>query len=39
MDLKFELEKQLGRRVDLVTRAGLKARVRPNVEREALRVA
>jgi hypothetical protein len=39
MDLKYELEERLGARVDLVTRAGLKPRVRPHVEREALRVA
>jgi uncharacterized protein len=39
MDLKFFLEEQLGAKVDLVTRAGLKPRVRPRVEREALRVA
>lgn len=39
MDLKHELEERLGTRVDLVTRAGLKPRVRPHVEREALRVA
>lgn len=39
VELKDYLEAQLGRRVDLVTRAGLKPRVRPHVEREALRVA
>jgi predicted nucleotidyltransferase len=39
MELKDYLEQRLGTRVDLVTRAGLKARVRPHVEREALRVA
>jgi predicted nucleotidyltransferase len=39
MDLKHELEERLGTRVDLVTRAALKPRVRPHVEREALRVA
>ena len=39
MELKDYLEERLGKRVDLVTRAGLKARVRPDVEREALRVA
>jgi uncharacterized protein len=39
MELKECLEQRLGARVDLVTRAGLKARVRPHVEREALRVA
>lgn len=39
MDLKHTLEEKLGARVDLVTRAGLKPRVRPHVEREVLRVA
>jgi hypothetical protein len=39
MELKECLELRLGARVDPVTRAGLKARVRPHVEREALRVA
>jgi uncharacterized protein len=39
MELKDYLEHRLGTRVDLVTRAGLKPRVRPYVEREALRVA
>ncbi|MEY4511266.1 MAG: hypothetical protein RLZZ450_3388 [Pseudomonadota bacterium] len=39
MELKDHLEQRLDARVDLVTRAGLKARVRPHVEREALRVA
>ena len=39
MELKDYLEQRLGTRVDLVTRAGLKPRVRPHVEREALRVA
>lgn len=39
MALKEFLQTQLGARVDLVTRAGLKPRVRPHVEREALRVA
>ena len=39
MELKEFLEQRMGTRVDLVTRAGLKARVRPHVEREALRVA
>ena len=39
MELKFELEDRLGKRVDLVTRSGLTPRVRPYVEREALRVA
>ena len=39
MALKEFLQTELGARVDLVTRAGLKPRVRPYVEREALRVA
>jgi hypothetical protein len=39
MDLKFFLEDLLHRRVDLVTPAALKARIRPAVEREAIRVA
>lgn len=39
MDLKFFLEELLSRRVDLVTRAALKPRMRPIVEREAVRVA
>jgi hypothetical protein len=39
MDLKFYLEDLLGRRVDLVTSKGLKPRVRPIVEREAILVA
>ena len=38
MDLKFFLEDLLARRVDLVTRAALKPRMRPIVEREAVRV-
>ena len=38
MDLKFFLEELLGCRVDLVTRDGLKPRVRPEVEREAVHV-
>jgi hypothetical protein len=39
MDLKFFLEGLLQCRVDLVTRAALKPRMRPIVEREAIRVA
>jgi len=39
MDLKFFLEDLLSRRVDLVTRSALKPRMRPIVEREAVRVA
>ena len=39
MDLKFYLEDLLAGRVDLVTETGLRSRVRPYVEREAIRVA
>lgn len=39
MDLKFFLEEILSARVDLVTRAGLRSRIRPVIEREAIRVA
>ena len=39
MGLKFHLEDMLGCRVDLVTRNGLRSRVLPAVEREAIRVA
>jgi hypothetical protein len=39
MDLKFFLEELLSRRVDLVTRAALRPRMRPLIEREAVRVA
>jgi predicted nucleotidyltransferase len=39
MELKDDLEQRLKARVDLVTRTGLKPRIRPQVEREALRVA
>jgi predicted nucleotidyltransferase len=39
MDLKFFLEDLLGRKVDLVTRAALKPRMRRIVEREAMHVA
>jgi len=39
MDLKFHLEDILGRRVDVVTPAALKPRMRPVVQREAVRVA
>jgi hypothetical protein len=39
MDLKFHLEDLLGRRVDLVTPDALKPRMRPVVEKEAVRVA
>jgi predicted nucleotidyltransferase len=39
MGLKLLLEDRLGRRVDLVTPAALKPRLRPVVEREAIDVA
>jgi uncharacterized protein len=39
MDLKLYLEDLLGTRVDLVTRGGLRPRIRPRVEAEAIRVA
>ena len=39
MDLRFFLEDLLGTRVDLVTEAGLRQRIRPFVERDAVRVA
>jgi uncharacterized protein len=39
MDLKFLLEDKLGIRVDLVTRAGLKAPLKPRIESEMRRVA
>ena len=39
MDFKFYLEDLLGTRVDLVTQGSLRERVRPYVEREAIRVA
>ena len=39
MGLKFFLEDQLGRKVDLVTPDALKPRMRPVVEREAVNVA
>ena len=39
MDLKFYLEDLLQKKVDLVTRHALKPRMRPIVEKEALRVA
>jgi uncharacterized protein len=37
--LKNYLEGELGRPVDLVTDKGLRKEIRPNVEREAIRVA
>jgi predicted nucleotidyltransferase len=39
MDLKFYLEDLLKRKVDLVTEAALKPRMKPVVDREAIRVA
>lgn len=39
MDVKLYLEDLTARRVDLVTRAALKPRLRPAVEAEAVRVA
>jgi hypothetical protein len=39
MDLKFFFEDLLKRHVDLVTPDALRPRIRPNVEREAVRVA
>lgn len=38
MDLKFYLEDQLGRRVDLVSHKMLKPQIRQNVEQEAILV-
>jgi len=32
MDVKFDLEEQLGTKVDLVTRKALKPQIRENVE-------
>jgi uncharacterized protein len=39
MGAKFHLEDALGNKVDLVTTTGLRSRIRPAVEREALDVA
>lgn len=39
MDLKFALEKLLGRPVDLVTRDAVKPRMRPMIERDLIDVA
>lgn len=39
MDLKLYLEDLLGARVDLATPGGLRDRIRPTVQREAIRVA
>ena len=38
-DLKFFLEDLIGRRVDLVTRSGLRSELRSRVEQEAIHVA
>jgi uncharacterized protein len=39
MNVKMLLEDRLGRRVDLITRAGLRESARADVERVAIRVA
>ena len=39
MDLKSLLETTLGRRVDLVTQKALRDRLRPGIEKDAVRVA
>jgi hypothetical protein len=39
MHLRFRLEELLGRQVDLVTESGLRDRVRPFVEQDAIAVA
>ena len=39
MQLRFRLEALLGTRVDLVTETGLRDRVRPYVEKDAIAVA
>ena len=39
MDLKSLLEKTFGRRVDLVTQKALRERLRPAIEKDAVRVA
>ncbi|MFP5286312.1 MAG: nucleotidyltransferase family protein [Thermoanaerobaculia bacterium] len=39
MKLRIFLEDLLGRKVDLITESGLRDRVRPSVERDAIRVA
>jgi len=39
MDLKFFLEDLLQAKVDLVTESGLRPRMRPYIEEEAIRVA
>jgi len=39
MDLMFYLERLLGSKIDLVTEKGLRKEVRPNVEKDAIRVA
>lgn len=39
MKLRIFLEDLLGRKVDLITESGLRDRVRPSIERDAIRVA
>jgi hypothetical protein len=39
MDVKFYLEDQLGRKVDLVSWKALKPQIRASVEQEAIHVA
>jgi predicted nucleotidyltransferase len=39
MEVKFLLENSLGKPVDLITRAALKPRMRPQVEQEAIYVS
>ena len=39
MDLRFYLEDLLGRRVDLVIRDDVRPRLRPIIQREAVRAA
>ncbi|MCG6136466.1 MAG: nucleotidyltransferase family protein [Nostoc sp. LLA-1] len=39
MDVKFYLEDQLGKKVDLVTKKSLKPQIRASVEQEAIHVA
>jgi len=39
MDLRSYLEKLLGNKIDLITENGLRKEVRPNVEKDAIRVA
>lgn len=39
MDLKFHLERVLGRTIDLVTRKGLRPELRAGIDKESIRVA